>query len=54
MQSDCRPLDEHRLEGLDRQAVQGRGTVQHHRMPPGHLFQDVPDISGLAVDHLLG
>src|SRR5439155_7847039 len=43
-----------RLEGLDRQAVQRWRAVKQHRMSARDFFEDVPDFSGLALDHLLG
>ena len=37
-------LDEHRLEGLHAETVQGGRPVQQHRMLLNHLGQDVPDL----------
>ena len=54
MDADGLALDEDRLEGLHRQAVQGRSAVEQHRMPAGDLLEDVPDLLGLTLDHLLG
>ena len=54
MQLDRLALDQHRLEGLDAQAVQRRRAVQQHRMLADHLFQDVPDLGPLLLDHALG
>src|SRR5579859_2465422 len=54
MQLDGLTLDQHRFEGLDAQAVQGRGAVQHHRMLADDLFQDVPHLGTLLLDHALG
>ena len=51
---DGAALDQHDLEGLDAQAVQGRRTVQQHRALLGDLFQHVPDLGALPVDQALG
>ena len=47
-------LDQHRLEGLDAEAVQRRRPVEQHRMLADHLLQDVPDLGPLLLDHALG
>ena len=47
-------FDQHRLERLDAEAVQGRRAVQHHRMLADHLFQDVPHFGTLLLHHPLG
>lgn len=54
MQLDGLAFDQHRLERLDAQTVQGRRTVQQHRMLANHFFQDVPYFSFFALDQLLG
>ena len=54
MDSDGFALDEDRLERLHRQTMQCWCAVEQHRMPTGHLFEDVPDLLGLTLDHLLG
>ena len=54
MQLDRLALDQHRLERLDAEAVQRRRAVQQHRMLADHLFEDVPDLRSLALDHALG
>ena len=54
VQLDGLALDEHRLEGLDAQAVQGGSAVQQHRMLGDDLFQHVPHVAGAAVDRALG
>src|SRR5215469_10452675 len=46
-------LDQHRLEGLDAEAVQSRRTIQQHRMLADHLFEDVPDLRPLLLNHAL-
>ena len=47
-------FDQHRLERLDAHAVQRRGAVEQHRVVVDHLFEDVPDLVVLALEHLLG
>ena len=47
-------LDQHGLEGLDAEAVQGRGAVEQHRVLPDDLLQHVPDLGHHRVDQLLG
>ena len=47
-------LDQNRLEGLDAHAVKRRSAVQHHRMLVDDLFENVPDLVVLALQHLLG
>jgi hypothetical protein len=37
-------LDEHRLERLDAEAVQGRRAVQQHRVLRDYLLEHVPDL----------
>ena len=54
VQLDRLALDQHRLEGLDAEAVQGRGAVEHHRVLADDLFEDVPHLGAVALDHLLG
>ena len=46
-------FDELRLEGLDTEAVQGRGTVHQYRVPFYHIFEDVPDDGVFPVDDFL-
>jgi hypothetical protein len=47
-------LDQHRLEGLDAQAVQGRGPVEQHRVLADDLLEHVPDLGPGPLDHALG
>ena len=54
MQLDRLALDQHRLEGLNAQAVQRRRAVEQHRMLVDHLLEHVPDLGDHRVDHLLG
>ena len=46
-------FDQHRLEPLDAHAVQGGGTIQQHGMVLDHLFEDVPHLLVLPLQHLL-
>ena len=43
-----------RLEGLDAQPVQGGRAVQQHGVRGDDLFQDVPHLRALTLDHPLG
>ena len=54
MNTDSVTFDEHGLECLDGQTVQGWRTVQEDRVALGHFFQDVPNFRRAAFDHLLG
>ncbi len=54
MDQDGVALDEGRLESLDAHAVQRRRPVQQHGVLLDHLLEDVPDLLGLALEHLLG
>src|SRR3546814_3095031 len=54
MQLDRLALDEHRFEALNAETVQRRRPVQHDRMLADHLFEDVPHLRTLALDHALG
>src|SRR5207245_10199962 len=42
------------LKRLDAQAVQGRGTVEQHRVVADDLVEDVPHLGTAALDHALG
>ena len=42
------------LEGLHAQPVQGGGAVEDDGVLAHHVVQGVPDLGGLALDHLLG
>src|SRR5437870_7965194 len=50
---DSLALDQHRLEGLDAEAVQRRRAVQEHRVLADHFLEDVPDLGALLLHHLL-
>ena len=54
VQLDGLALDQHRLEGLDAQAVQGWCAVQQHRMLGDDLFEHIPHLRTLTLDHPLG
>ncbi len=47
-------FDEHRLERLDAQPVKRGRAVQEDGMLADDLLEDVPDLSALLLDHLLG
>ena len=53
MQLDRLALDQHRLERLDAEAMQGRRAVEQHRMLADHLVEDVPNLRLLLLDQLL-
>ena len=54
MQLDRIALDEHRFECLDAHAMERGGTIQKHRMVADDLFEDVPHLGVLPLEHLLG
>ncbi len=47
-------LDQHRLKGLNAEAVQRGRPVQQHGMLADDLVQDVPHLGPLLLHHLLG
>ena len=47
-------LDQHRLEGLDAEAVERGRAVQQHRVLADDFLQEVPHLGPLLLDHLLG
>ena len=47
-------LDQHRLEGLDAEAVQRGRPVQQHRVLLDDLLEHVPHLRAAALDHALG
>ena len=47
-------LDQHRLEGLDAEAVQGGGPVQQHGVLLDDLLEHVPHLGALPLHHALG
>src|SRR5271165_595684 len=47
-------LDEHWLERLNRQTVKSRSAVQQYWMPFSYLFENIPDLRRLALNHLFG
>ena len=53
MNLDGLALDQLRLERLDTQTVQGRCTVQQHRVLGDDLFQHIPHDRPRAFDHAL-
>ena len=54
VQLDSAPFDQHRLERLDAQPMQGGRPVQHHRPVLDDVFKDVPDLGRGTLDHPLG
>ena len=48
------PFDQFWLEGLNRQAMQRRCTIQQDRMFPSHFIQRVPYNRLFFLNHLLG
>ena len=53
MDADRLALDQHRLERLDPEPMQGRRAVEQHRMLADDLLEDVPHFRPLQLDHLL-
>src|SRR5437016_2092704 len=51
---DRRPLDEHRHERLDAEAVKRGRAVEEHRMLLDHLIEHVPHFGADALHHALG
>jgi hypothetical protein len=47
-------LDQHGLEGLDAQSMEGRCAVEQHRVLVDDLLEHVPDLGDHGVHHLLG
>ena len=54
MDTNCLPFDQLWLESLDREAVQGRGTIQQNRVALGDLVKNVPHFRRLPFDQFLG
>ena len=54
MELDRLALDQHRLERLDAETVQGRRAVEQDRVLADHLVEDVPNLRLLLLDQLLG
>src|SRR5690606_23800305 len=50
---DCLTFDEYRFKRLNTETVQGRCTVEHHRMLTDDLIKNVPNLGTLFFDHLL-
>src|SRR5437660_7605413 len=53
VQLDRLALDQHLLESLDAEAVQGRRAIQHHRVLADHFLEDVPHDGRLGLDFAL-
>src|ERR1700730_17668497 len=54
MDADVFAFEEHRLESLNAETVKRRSAVEHHRMFPNYIFENVPDDRILLLDHFLG
>ena len=54
MQLDGVAFHQERLKSLNAHAVERWGTVQEHRVVANDLLKDVPDLSVLPFEHLLG
>ena len=54
MELDRLALDQHRFEGLDAEAVQGRRPVEQNGMLADHLLEDVPHLRPFLLDQALG
>src|SRR5580692_11718339 len=54
MDANCLTLDEHRLERLNRQTVKSWRAVQQYRMPLSYLFENIPNLRRLTLNHLFG
>src|SRR6202035_818836 len=54
MKLDRLALDQDRLERLDAEAVERRRAGQQNRVLADHLFENVPDLRSLFLDHALG
>ena len=47
-------LDQHRLESLNTQTMQGGCTVQQHGVFTNDVLEDSPDLGLTPLDHALG
>ena len=54
MQLDSFPFNQHRFKRLNTQAVQGRSTVEQHRVVLGYFFQNIPNFRADSFQHFLG
>src|SRR5579862_3068470 len=54
MKLDRLAFDQHRLESLDAETMQGRRAVEQHRMLADHLVEDIPNLGLFLLDELLG
>ena len=53
MELDRLAFDEHRLERLDAEAVQGGGAIEEDRVLADHLLEDVPHLRAFPLHELL-
>ena len=54
VQSQCAALNQHRFKGLNAQTVEGRRAVEEHGVFLDDIFQRIPNLGALLVNHLLG
>src|SRR5690606_15495147 len=54
VQLDGLAFNQHRLERLDTQAVEGGRPVEHYRVFANHFVEDVPHHGLFPLDHFLG
>jgi hypothetical protein len=54
MQLDRFAFDQHRLERLDAQPMQGRGAIEQDRMFANDFFENIPDFGLFLLDQFLG
>ena len=54
MQLDRLAFDQHRLESLNAETMQGRRAVEHHRMFADNLVEDIPDFRLFFFNQLFG
>ncbi len=53
MKLDRLAFDQHRLERLNAETMQGRRAVEQHRMLADHLVENIPDLGTLFFNELL-
>src|SRR5579862_175783 len=54
MQLNRFAFDQHRLERLDTESMQGGRAIEQDRMLADDVVENIPDILALFLDHLLG
>src|SRR5216683_5404057 len=53
MELDRLAFNQHRLECLDAEPMEGGGAIEQHRMFADDVIEDIPDILALLLYHLL-